>query len=133
MAAEHSPTCNESCKYMFGHCLEHAEAIRDGRGDYVVGDDSQDRWARHMLNTDKDRPPPLYITTIHNPYVCIEEWKNEKGLHWWRGSYRTKELATMNSVPYDTQLAGNHQGGTMFGVKNMRLYVVGVGSRVWKY
>lgn len=118
---------------MFGHCLEHAEAIRDGRGDYVVGDDSQDRWARHMLNTDKDRPPPLYITTIHNPYVCIEEWKNEKGLHWWRGSYRTKELATMNSVPYDTQLAGNHQGGTMFGVKNMRLYVVGVGSRVWKY
>ena len=130
--AVESSACNESCKYMFGHCLEHAEAIRDGRGDFVVGDDPRDRWARHMT-MDEDRPPPLYITTINNPYVCIEEWDNEKGIRWWRGSYRTKDLATLNSVGYDTQRAGNHKGGTMFGVKNVRLYVVGVGSRVWNY
>ena len=119
--------CANECQGFFGYCPVHEQAHLGPRGDYIIGPEevSYRIW--------EDRPPPLYITTRHNPYVCIEEWKNGKGIIWWRGSYCTKELATINSVGYDTQLAGNHQGGTMFGVENMRLYLVGVGSRVWNY
>lgn len=110
--------CTDDCKAYCGYCIQHAKAECDHYGDWVVGNQDQER---------------LYISTVSSKYVSLNKWHNEQGLTFGRSH---GPRSTSMPFGYVGQEYGHYCiAGTSkvtFGVK-MGIHIVGVGGRVYRY
>jgi len=111
-----------NCKFFHGHCLEHSKVYIDNYNDIIVNEQNI---------YDDTNPPPLYISTSRNKYICMEEFKSGNGLQWWRG-YSKEYARPLTSIMYTSKIAGNNNGKKLF-IQPTWLYVVGIGEKIWNY